>query len=576
VPPTVVVPVYGDREATLACFESLLKAIPAPDQAQSESWRSFRVLAVDDASPDPMLRAYLVHLAKEKRIDLLVNPVNLGFVGTVNRALAELREGDVILLNADTVVPPGFAERLAEAAHSAADIGTVTPLSNNGDIFSFPKPGVDNPMPSYEEVIAFDRAAATANAKTVVDAPSGIGFCLYITRHCLDAVGGLSESFERGYLEDVDFCLRARDRGFRSVCAASVYVGHHGSKSFQHEKRGLVLRNLGVLDQRFPCFRNECSAFQAADPLNKVRVALEHALPSPARPSVLVAAGPARAIAQARAEQLAADNERAILVVREGGQWRLEAFDGGAPQATILELDSEHGQVSALDRLASLRPLRLEITDPALAPSLLELARRLGLASDVWVTTDCAPLPQFEGTLLAPTKTAEAFIRARRPNCTIEGRHWPVPSLSLPEALSPGLRTLAVVPSSPSPQTWRIIRALALRFQEVEPALGIIVAGSTCDDQRLMACPNLFVTGRVDADELGDVLTPHNPGWLLTDFDQPLFGHPVIEAARGANRPVAFRDWSCGAVRPREHDLAIAFDAEADELADAVVRWIRP
>ena len=126
VSPTVVVPVYRDREATIACFESLLEAATAPVQAKNETCqRSFRVLAVDDASPDPTLRSYLAHLAEEKRIDLLVNPVNLGFVGAINRALAEVSEGDVILLNADTVVPPGFVERLAEAAHSAADIGTL-------------------------------------------------------------------------------------------------------------------------------------------------------------------------------------------------------------------------------------------------------------------------------------------------------------------------------------------------------------------------------------------------------------------------------------------------------------------
>src|SRR5262249_55374621 len=113
VPPTVVVPVYGDREATVACFESLLRAMPAPLQANNEPWRSFRVLAVDDASPDPMLRTYLAELAEEQRIDLLVNPVNLGFVGSVNPALAELSEGDGILLNARTVVAPGCVQRLA-------------------------------------------------------------------------------------------------------------------------------------------------------------------------------------------------------------------------------------------------------------------------------------------------------------------------------------------------------------------------------------------------------------------------------------------------------------------------------
>ena len=271
-PPTVIVPVFADHDATIACFESLLKSGPTfTRERPNTSNDAFRVLAVDDASPDPALRQYLKDFAGGKRIDLLVNSQNLGFIGSVNRALAEVSQGDVILLNADTLVPPGFVERLAAAAYSQADIGTATPLSNNGDIFSFPRPGYANPMPTYDDMVALDRAAATANATTVVDVPNGIGFCLYITRRCLDTVGGLSERFERGYLEDVDFCLRAREHGFRNVCASSVYVAHHGSKSFKQQKRGLVLRNLGVLDERFPSFRKECLVFEAADPLRQVR-----------------------------------------------------------------------------------------------------------------------------------------------------------------------------------------------------------------------------------------------------------------------------------------------------------------
>src|SRR6185312_14254122 len=121
-----------------------------------------------------------------------------------------------------------------------------------------------------------------------IDVPSGIGFCLYITRPCLAALGGLSENFERGYLEDVDLCLRARGKGFRNVCAPSVYVGHHGSKSFQHEKRSLVLRNLDILDQRFPDYRRECRAFEIADPLRPARTQLDRALSWSAEPSVLI------------------------------------------------------------------------------------------------------------------------------------------------------------------------------------------------------------------------------------------------------------------------------------------------
>ena len=151
-------------------------------------------------------------------------------------------------------------------------------------------------MPTYDDMVALDHAAAMANATTVVDTPSGIGFCLYITRRCLEAVGGLSERFERGYLEDVDFCLRARERGFRNVCASSVYVAHHGSKSFKQQKRGLVLHNLGILDDRFPSFRKECLAFEAADPLRPVRSKLERSLRKPASSSILIAAAPAPAL----------------------------------------------------------------------------------------------------------------------------------------------------------------------------------------------------------------------------------------------------------------------------------------
>src|SRR5262249_28902097 len=161
--------------------------------------------------------------------------------------------------------------------------------------------------------------------------PSGIGFCLYITRACLNAVGSLSERFERGYLEDVDFCLRARAKAFRNVCAASVYVGHHGSKSFGREKRRLVVRNLGVLDQRFPLYRTECRAFEAADPLRFARAALDRVLLTDTGPWVLIAGGRGLGLelAQARADVLARRNRRSLVFSSHGNEMRLAAADGG-------------------------------------------------------------------------------------------------------------------------------------------------------------------------------------------------------------------------------------------------------
>ena len=263
---TVIVPVYRDYDATRVCIETLLSELKASGH---------RAILVDDATPDPRIAKCLVKSATDGRVEVIINAHNLGFIGSVNRALERIKQGDVILLNSDTIVPRGFIDRLAAAARSSPNIGTVTPLSNNGEFVSFPLPNFANPLGSRREVERLDSIAARANRDMVVDIPSGIGFCLYVTRACLDRVGPLSEEFARGYLEDVDFCLRARDQGFRNVCAPSVYVGHAGSKSFGREKRSLVVRNLRVLERRYPGHRSECAAFLEADPLRPARQGLE-------------------------------------------------------------------------------------------------------------------------------------------------------------------------------------------------------------------------------------------------------------------------------------------------------------
>jgi O-antigen biosynthesis protein len=568
--PTVIVPVYRDARTTLACFDSLIRA-----RASSE----FHILAVDDASPEAELKDYLNTLAATGTIDLIVNAANLGFVGSINRALKKVAAGDVLLLNSDTIVPPGFVERLAAVAHSAPDIGTVTPLSNNGDIFSFPTPNDVNPMHDYKRILGIDRVASNANAGDAIDVPSGIGFCLYITRPCLDAVGGLSENFERGYLEDVDLCLRARAKGFRSVCAPSVYVGHHGSKSFQHEKRSLVLRNLDILDPRFPNYRRECRAFEIADPLWPAREKLDRALPWPSEPSVLLVGNQRSfaAIAEERARHLRESGKRAVLLLRDRDVFHLKAADGITPQAVQLKLGTEADIADAADIVARLHVGRVEIVEPNPLPQLVSLIRKLGIPIHPWLIAGdlgeaVTSLPDATA-LLVPNKTAEAFAQARWPSRKIVRQDWPTRPLTLAPT-SGTSKSLAIVPAVPSPAALRVMRRLADRLGQQYPSGSIVIAGATCDDDRLLSYANVFITGAVAVHEIGDVLAPHHPGWLLTDFDKPVFGHPIIEATRQAAIPVAYRDWSAGSAKARTGDLAIPADVDESGLVDAVIEWI--
>jgi GT2 family glycosyltransferase len=381
---SVIVPVYGDFDATQTCLETLFAALDHSPR--------HRAVIVDDATPDPRIAAYLATLQGRPRVTLLTNRSNLGFVGSINRALAAVGDGDVILLNADTIVPPGFIDRLVAAAYSSADIGAATPFSNHGEFTSFPAPNIFNPLASPAEIVKIDAVAAMRNRDRVVDIPSGIGFCLYVTRACLDAVGPLSEDFHRGYLEDVDLCLRARERGFRSVCATSVYVGHAGSRSFAQEKRALVVRNLRVLERRFPSHRPECAAFMLADPLRTARQSIERALaPAARRPILLVTgAGAVGAVALARARQLASQGRTAMIVEarRGAGGTKARVFDpaGGLPQSIQFGLSSPSERAALIAYVRGLRTARMEILDPGALPmSLMRLLLALDVPHDMFI-----------------------------------------------------------------------------------------------------------------------------------------------------------------------------------------------
>lgn len=259
----VIVPVYRGLAETLACLASVSGA---------RTRQSFRLVCVDDDSPEPELSAALRDLAKRKKIDLLVNPQNLGFVASVNRAMALHPHRDAVILNADTLVAPGWLDRLAAAVATDATIGTATALSNNATICSYPRLDQVNPMPSVEELRSIDEACADVGKGAVVDIPTGVGFCLFVRRACWQDVGAFDVGrFGRGYGEENDFCLRARERGWRNVVAGNVYVAHRGGVSFGDTARAAIARAGRVINALYPGYDRFIASWIERDSLAELR-----------------------------------------------------------------------------------------------------------------------------------------------------------------------------------------------------------------------------------------------------------------------------------------------------------------
>ena len=338
-PVDVVVPVYRHLRRTMDCLNSVLASVPAETG----------LVVVEDASPEPALARALDEMAAAGRIRLIRHVENTGFPASANDGIAACPGRDVVLLNSDTLVAPGWLEALRGAAYHASEIGTATPLSNDASILSYPDHRDRNKAPDLAGTRRMMAQAASANPDAVHDIPTGNGFCLYLRRDCLDQVGLLREDlFAQGYGEENDFCLRARHLGWRHVAALGVYVSHYGNVSFGLARAELMRRNLDVLNRLHPGYNEMILEHIAADPLAPARRRLDLVRWSQARRSrtapdmapraVLLIThdqgGGVDRVVQERARQLRAQGIRPIILRPDRlGTATPEAGTATAPEA---------------------------------------------------------------------------------------------------------------------------------------------------------------------------------------------------------------------------------------------------
>jgi GT2 family glycosyltransferase len=240
----IVVPVYGAAALVERCLDSVL----------AHTTGRARLIVIDDESPDDAIEPLLARYAARPNVSVLRNERNRGFTATANRGIAEAGRADVVLLNADTETGPNWLTGLRRAAASRDDVATVTAVSDNAGAFSVPELERENPSPPRWTFEDTARALWLDAGHAYPALPTGNGFCMYIRRAVVDAVGLLDEAaFPQGYGEENDFCQRASARGLRHLIAGNVYVHHARSASFGHERRAqLGAAGMRVLRERWP------------------------------------------------------------------------------------------------------------------------------------------------------------------------------------------------------------------------------------------------------------------------------------------------------------------------------------
>jgi GT2 family glycosyltransferase/glycosyltransferase involved in cell wall biosynthesis len=216
-PVDIVIPSYRDAERVQTLVASINRTVAAG---------MARIVVADDASGAEHVAA----LRAIAGIEVVAGERNEGFAANVNRGLRMAEAGrDVVVLNSDTEARPGWLACLQYAASQEDDVAVV------GARLVYP-----------DGRIQFAGTMRNLGAREWFDhryrfkpedwGPAGIpgsvlavtGACMYIASQALERVGLFDERYPMAY-EDVDWCLRAWQAGFRVMYFPAASLYHHES-----------------------------------------------------------------------------------------------------------------------------------------------------------------------------------------------------------------------------------------------------------------------------------------------------------------------------------------------------------
>jgi GT2 family glycosyltransferase len=237
----IVVCVHNALEDLKRCLNSLA-CHPTPRSS---------LIIVDDGSNQPT-RDHIDQFARVSGAAVIRNRTPRGYTLAANQGMRRAMSGSghdyAVLLNSDTIVTPGWLERIVACGQSDSRIAAVGPLSNTASWQSIPELSENgdwaaNPLPSG--VTPADMAELVAKYSGRLYPRVGFlnGFCLAIKRTAIKRLGYFDEkTFGRGYGEENDFCMRARKARWELAIADDAYVFHAQSRSYSHDRRLVLCR----------------------------------------------------------------------------------------------------------------------------------------------------------------------------------------------------------------------------------------------------------------------------------------------------------------------------------------------
>ncbi len=198
---------------------------------------NLEVYVVDNACTDGS--AEMVE-AEFPQVRLIRNEQRLGFCANHNQVLRLAQGRYSLILNEDTVILPTAFDCMVEFMDNHPDVGILGPMLLNND-GSFQASYADFPT-LFSELLALTGLARALNSyfpsyplqrsQEVCSADWVGGACLMIRRETMEQIGVLDEVF-KVYLEETDWCYRAKQMGWKVYYLPQAKVVHLGGQAWK-------------------------------------------------------------------------------------------------------------------------------------------------------------------------------------------------------------------------------------------------------------------------------------------------------------------------------------------------------
>ncbi len=228
---SVLIVSYNTRDLLLQAIDSTVR------EALAE------VIVVDNASTDGSADAVA---SRYPRVRLIRSPVNLGFAAGTNAAAAAAHGTHLLLLNPDATLTPGALDRLLDLHDREPRAAAIGPSmaypSGQPQPAAFCFPGLAQ---VFLDLFPVERIMDTRlngrlhHARDATPVEHLLGACMLIRGAAWRDVGPLDEGYFM-YLEEVDWCQRARRKGWQIWFEPGAAVVHHAGAATRQQPDAML------------------------------------------------------------------------------------------------------------------------------------------------------------------------------------------------------------------------------------------------------------------------------------------------------------------------------------------------